>query len=127
MKLPQGIGSSEWMETEVSVSAMVHRRAKPHKICLRLWAIAASAGCALFLTGIKAGHGQSSTLRVTTRLVVVHVAAHNKQGEPVEGLKRGDFTILDDGKPQQISVFSSESSQSPQKPAGPRHHGAAHA
>ena len=48
------------------------------------------------------------TLRVTTRLVVVNVVAHNEKGEPVKDLSRGDFTILDDGKPQQISVFSVE-------------------
>ena len=37
-----------------------------------------------------------------------------KKGEQVKavrGLGKGDFTILDNGKPQQISVFSTESGQ----------------
>jgi VWFA-related protein len=42
---------------------------------------------------------------VTSRLVVVNVAVKDKDGGPVEGLKASDFTITEDGKPQQIKVF----------------------
>lgn len=45
-------------------------------------------------------------LRVNTRLVVVNVVAHNKKGEPVKNLAQRDFTVLDNGKRQQISVFA---------------------
>ena len=64
----------------------------------------------------------SQTLHVTTRLVVVNVVAHNKKGELVEGLTQRDFTILDNGKPQQIRVFSvkrSETKRVPSKPLPP--------
>ena len=40
-----------------------------------------------------------------TRLVQVDVVARNKSG-PVAGLKKEDFTLFDEGSPQQISVFS---------------------
>ncbi len=39
-----------------------------------------------------------------TRLVQVDVVVHNKSG-PVAGLKKEDFTLFDEGIPQQISVF----------------------
>jgi VWFA-related protein len=42
---------------------------------------------------------------VTTNLVVVNVDVRDKDGKAVEGLKAPDFTILEDGKPQTISVF----------------------
>lgn len=43
--------------------------------------------------------------RAGTRLVQVDVVVRNKSG-PVAGLKKEDFTLLDEGSPQQISVFS---------------------
>jgi VWFA-related protein len=46
------------------------------------------------------------TLRTTTRLVQINVIVHNKKGDPVEGLAKEDFTILDQGKEQQIAAFS---------------------
>ncbi len=41
----------------------------------------------------------------TTQLVVVNVSAKDKNGEPLDGLKASDFTVSEDGKPQQIKVF----------------------
>src|SRR5215472_4096143 len=42
---------------------------------------------------------------VTTQLVVEDVIIKSKDGNPVTGLKASDFTITEDGKPQDISVF----------------------
>ena len=38
-------------------------------------------------------------------LVVVDVTVRDRAGNPVEGLKKEDFTVIEDGKPQAISVF----------------------
>lgn len=46
-----------------------------------------------------------STLRVTTRAVLVDVIVTDKDGNPVKGLSKDDFTILEDGKPQRVSYF----------------------
>ncbi len=40
-----------------------------------------------------------------TNLVVVDLYARDKSGKLITDLKRDDFTILEDGKPQKISVF----------------------
>ena len=48
-------------------------------------------------------------LKSTTRLVQVNVIVQNKQGEPAEGLKKEDFTILDQGKEQKVATFSANS------------------
>jgi len=45
--------------------------------------------------------------------VQLNVIALDKKGEPIEGLKREDFTLLDNGKPQNITLFASESDSSP--------------
>jgi VWFA-related protein len=41
----------------------------------------------------------------TRQLVVVDVTAKDKSGNALRGLKPGDFTLLEDGKKQEISVF----------------------
>lgn len=46
------------------------------------------------------------TIKVTTRLIQLGVVAHDKQGKPIVGLRKDDFTVLDNGVPQQISFFS---------------------
>src|SRR5213075_479431 len=42
-------------------------------------------------------------VRVTSNLIVVPVSVTDTQGQPVLGLKPGDFRIDEDGKPQQIA------------------------
>src|SRR5690349_6819765 len=49
-----------------------------------------------------------ATFSSTTSLVVVDVTVKDKAGKLIEGLKEGDFTLLEDGKPQKISVFEFE-------------------
>lgn len=44
-------------------------------------------------------------IRVNTRLVEVDAVVRDKNG-PVKGLTMGDFTVLDQGKPQQIATFN---------------------
>ena len=90
----------------------MHERAGAAKLVL-----AAGVVCILLCGGAVPACGASQTLRVTTRLVVVNVVAHNKKHEPVKGLTRGDFTILDNGKLQQVSVFSVERGQAVHAPS----------
>src|SRR5713101_9414699 len=47
-----------------------------------------------------------AVIRSTTRLVQINVIVHNKKGDPVQGLKKEDFTILDQGQEQQVATFS---------------------
>ncbi|HEV3039748.1 MAG TPA: VWA domain-containing protein [Candidatus Angelobacter sp.] len=48
------------------------------------------------------------TFKTETELVLVNVVAHDKQGNLVQDLKREDFIILEDGKPQIVSSFDYE-------------------
>jgi len=47
-------------------------------------------------------------IRVTTEVVLVNVVARDKKGNLVRDLKRGDFTVLEDGQKQQLSSFDFE-------------------
>lgn len=49
------------------------------------------------------------TFESSSTLVVVNVAAKDKSGNPLQGLKASDFTITEDGKPQHIRVFEYQS------------------
>jgi VWFA-related protein len=49
-----------------------------------------------------------AVLRSETRLVQLNVVVQNGKGHLVEDLKKEDFTLLDNGKPQDIALFSSE-------------------
>jgi len=46
------------------------------------------------------------TLRIDTELVQIDLVVTDKQGKLVSDLKREDFQILEDGKPQTVSHFS---------------------
>jgi len=45
-------------------------------------------------------------LRTTTRLVQLNVIVEDSKGRPVLDLKREDFSLLDEGLPQDIAIFS---------------------
>jgi VWFA-related protein len=53
----------------------------------------------------------SPPLRVMTRLVQVNVIVQDKNGNPVKGLTKDDFTLLDGGHPQRISYFAEEATR----------------
>ncbi len=48
---------------------------------------------------------QPVTFTSNTTLVVIDVEVKDKNGKVVEDLKKGDFTLTEDGKAQQIAVF----------------------
>src|ERR1700722_8992798 len=60
---------------------------------------------ALLCAGLLAQDQPSPTFKTNTNLVIVNVAVKDKSGKAVEDLKKDQFTLLEDGKPQQISVF----------------------
>lgn len=47
-------------------------------------------------------------IKVTAELVLVNVVVRNKKGNLIHGLKREDFTLLEDGRKQDISTFDVE-------------------
>jgi VWFA-related protein len=55
-------------------------------------------------------------IRTTTRLVQISVVVSDKKGQPVTGLKREDFTVLDGGQPQKIATFSGEEPKTSSQP-----------
>lgn len=48
----------------------------------------------------------STVLKVNTRLVIVDVVARDKKDKVLPDLRAEDFTILEDGKQQKVSVFN---------------------
>jgi VWFA-related protein len=63
---------------------------------------------ALLCAGLLAQDEPSPTFRTSTNLVIVNVTVRDKSGKAIENLKKNQFTLLEDGKPQQISVFELE-------------------
>src|SRR5580704_12907854 len=55
----------------------------------------------------------SDVVRVTARLVQVSVTATDKFGKPVTDLTQVDFTVLDQGTAQKISIFTPPIGPSP--------------
>ncbi len=59
-------------------------------------------------TASTEGQG-TTTLRIASDLVLTNVVVRDrKTGQPVRGLTRDDFTVLEDGRPQQIGSFDYE-------------------
>jgi len=49
---------------------------------------------------------EEGVIRVDTELVNINVRVIDRNSRPVGGLKRSDFTVLEDGVPQEIEFFS---------------------
>ncbi|HEY2458273.1 MAG TPA: VWA domain-containing protein [Candidatus Acidoferrum sp.] len=60
---------------------------------------------------------EPSTIRATTRLVQMSVVVTDKKGQPVTGLKKEDFTVLDESKPQQVEFFTESAPPASAEPA----------
>jgi VWFA-related protein len=65
-------------------------------------------GCLTVLFGSAFFLAQDFQLRTKLDLVVVPVTVRDQNGILVQNLKQDDFTILEDGKPQTITNFSTE-------------------
>lgn len=63
----------------------------------------------LVLTPFAFAQTDDTTLRVDVKLVNVFVTVTDKTGAPVGNLTKDNFKLLEDGIPQNISVFSRES------------------
>jgi VWFA-related protein len=80
--------------------------------------LAIAVALIVFLVPVAAapeGSPQTPQVRVSTRLVEIGVIVRDKNG-PVANLTKNDFTVLDRGKPQKISVFSANAAVSAQQP-----------
>jgi VWFA-related protein len=60
---------------------------------------------------------QAPTLQVYSREAVVDVSVTDDKGNPVHGLTRDDFTVLEDKKPQPIRSFQEFGSEAPPQPS----------
>lgn len=56
------------------------------------------------------------TFRASANLVIVTVFVKDKDGQPVRGLAKADFVVLEAGKPQAISVFEFQEVENPAEP-----------
>src|ERR1700731_2544068 len=56
---------------------------------------------------------ETVTFTSTSTLVIVNCFVRDKSGNPVEGLKKEDFKLLEDGKPQNIAVFEFQKLEDP--------------
>jgi len=54
-----------------------------------------------------------TALKVRVNLVLVRVVVRNSAGNPIGGLGKEDFKLLDNGRPQNISTFAIETPESP--------------
>jgi len=56
---------------------------------------------------------------VTTRLVQINVIVNDKRGNPITGLTKEDFVLLDNKHPQEIQLFSAEANLPRDQPQAP--------
>jgi VWFA-related protein len=87
------------------------------QIILRLSVVALPACLALTLAiGAQDKNpkpiASTGVLKASANLVLVDVVVKDKQGHHVQGLRAQDFTVFEDGKPQKISEFSLEDTDS---------------
>ena len=82
----------------------------PRKTCSILTAVGLLLQAATPVHAQQTGQAgaKQSRIQVTSELVLVNVVAHDRKGNLVRDLKKGDFTVFEDGKKQEISTFDFE-------------------
>src|SRR5262249_7804122 len=50
--------------------------------------------------------GQDQPIRVKTELIDLRAVVTDKRGQPITDLKREDFELMENGKPQEVNFFS---------------------
>jgi VWFA-related protein len=55
-----------------------------------------------------AASGQQAVFKSSTSLVVLDVTVKDRSGKEITGLKKEDFVVLEDGKPQTVNVFEKQ-------------------
>jgi VWFA-related protein len=63
------------------------------------------------LPAVNQAGPQPAVLRISTRMVQVNVIVQDRDGNPITGLTKDDFTVLDKNQPQRISFFAEQSFQ----------------
>src|SRR4051812_23432138 len=65
-------------------------------------------GSVSLLTSQAAVPQDRPTFKSNSELVVMHVSVRDRGGRYVTGLTQDAFTVIDDGKPQSLEMFSAE-------------------
>ncbi|QNI34806.1 VWA domain-containing protein [Alloacidobacterium dinghuense] len=98
---------------EKDLGSCKHRVPHPDKV--RVGFLATLALALLLTPNLQAQNqqdqqNQSFTLKVNSDIVLTNIVVRDKKtGQVVKGLKQSDFTITENGKPQQITSFDFES------------------
>jgi VWFA-related protein len=85
--------------------------------CIVAVFVAVLAWLTLRLPAQQPAAQETPTIRATARLVEVSVVVRDKQGKLVTGLTKEDFLLLEEGKPQNIGVFTAP--ETPAESAAP--------
>jgi hypothetical protein len=94
-------------------------RDSPKMVLSLWWCFLVVPKIAIAQTKQDAPSDSRVVIRSTTNLVQVHVAVVDSHGRPVSGLQRSDFQILDDRKPQTVTLFEPDDVSPPLPAEGP--------
>ena len=72
---------------------------------------------ALVCAGMLAQDQPPPNFKANTNLVIINVAVKDKSGKAIEDLKKDQFTLLEDGKPQRSAGARPEDSRTNGSPA----------
>jgi VWFA-related protein len=76
------------------------------------WAVCLAAFAALVATSVRAQEPPSvPTFPTQAEAITVDVVVLGRDGKPVRGLTKADFTVLEDGQPQQVVSFEAREMQ----------------
>jgi Ca-activated chloride channel family protein len=66
------------------------------------------AGSVTLLTSHSSAPQDRPTFKASSELAVMHVTVRDRGGRYITGLKQDAFTVIDDGKPQTLEMFSAD-------------------
>jgi len=92
-----------WAQTATVGQATINSNAAPAQAPAPASGTTSASGAATMQQTAAATSG--TTIRVTSREIVLDVTATDDKGRPVRGLQQSDFTVKEDGKQQTVRSF----------------------
>jgi VWFA-related protein len=116
---PSIIGGVKWIrdvKTAEELKTSRRHAAAPIDVCVAVCVFTSLAAFMSWPVTVSGRQSQAPVFKSKVDLVQLDVSVLDRNRHPVRGLSKADFTVLEDGKPQDVAIFDAIDVPDPEPP-----------